>query len=122
MNYTSIEQSKKLLSLGLKAESADMWYQHIGVSIKDGSQKSIYFPMVIRDNESDEDIPCWSVGALLDVIPFLTQITTSYKKTRVDVVIIYKKGFKDSCHYERAETLIDALVQMITWLYENKCN
>ena len=27
MNYTSIEQSKKLLSLRLKTESADMMYQ-----------------------------------------------------------------------------------------------
>ena len=53
-------------------ESADMWYQYTGISIKDGSKKPIYFPMVIRDCESDEDIPAWSLSALLEVLPTFT--------------------------------------------------
>jgi hypothetical protein len=67
-SYTDLEQSKKLAEI-LPIESADMWYQYTGISIKDGSEKPIYFPMVIRDNESDEDIPCWSLAALLNMIP-----------------------------------------------------
>ena len=67
-SYTDLEQSKKLAEI-LLLESADMWYQHTGISIKDGSEKPIYFPMVIRDCESDEDIPCWSLAALLGVLP-----------------------------------------------------
>jgi len=66
--YTDIYQSKKLSEI-LPLESADMWYQHTGFNIKDGSEKPIYFPMVIRDCESDEDIPCWNLAALLSVIP-----------------------------------------------------
>lgn len=67
-SYTDIEQSRKLAEI-LPLGSADMWYQHTGISIKDGSEKPIYFPMVIRDCKSDEDIPCWSLAALFDVIP-----------------------------------------------------
>ena len=67
-SYTDIEQSKVLANI-LPLESADMWYQHTGFNIKDGSEKPIYFPMVIRDCESDEDIPCWSLAALLSIIP-----------------------------------------------------
>jgi hypothetical protein len=66
--YTDLEQSKKLAEI-LPIESADMWYQYTGISIKDGSEKPIYFPMVRRDCESDEDIPCWSLAALISVLP-----------------------------------------------------
>ena len=65
-SYTDLEQSKKLAEV-LPLESADMWYQHTGISIKDGAEKQIYFPMVIRDSESDEDIPCWSMGRLWEI-------------------------------------------------------
>lgn len=65
--YTDLEQSKKLAEI-LPLESADMWYQHTGFSIKDGSQRPVYFPMVIRDCESGEDIPCWSLTALLGTL------------------------------------------------------
>ena len=67
-SYTDLEQSKKLAKF-LPLESADMWYQHTGFSIKDGSEKPIYFPMIIRDCESDKDIPCWSLSALISVLP-----------------------------------------------------
>ena len=67
-SYTTTEQSRKLAEI-LPLESADMWYQYTGISIKDGSEKPVYFPMVIRDCESDEDIPCWSLAALLDILP-----------------------------------------------------
>ena len=66
--FTDLAQAKKLAEI-LPFESADMWYQHIGISIKNGSEKPIYFPMIIRDDESDEDIPCWSLAALIDVLP-----------------------------------------------------
>lgn len=66
-SFSDLEQSRKLAEI-LPIESADMWYQYTGISIKDSSKKPIYFPMVIRDCESDEDIPCWSLAALLEVL------------------------------------------------------
>jgi hypothetical protein len=69
--YTNLEQSIKLAKI-LPVESADMWYQYTGISIKDGSERPIYFPMVIRDCKSDKDIPCWSLVALFGVLPTFT--------------------------------------------------
>ena len=108
---TTIEQSKKLLELGVDVNTADMWYQHIGYSITDGKEKPTYFPMVIRDNISDDDIPAWSLSALLELIP--------------STVFLYSKLVKwDGSYYiEHREMLydnpIDAAFEMIVWLKEN---
>lgn len=67
-SYTDVEQSKKLSSI-LPLESADMWFQYTGASYNKGVEKPIYFPVVIRDSETDKDIPCWSLAALFNIIP-----------------------------------------------------
>lgn len=55
-HYTSIEQSKKLLELGLPAESANMVYIN-----------GDYLALIDGTLEAN-DIPCWSVGALESLI------------------------------------------------------
>lgn len=79
MNYTSIEQSKHLLELGLDAGSADMYYSHRTINITFGPKYSVisdkeYHPHLKREIEFlehtvNENIPCWSIGALLKLIP-----------------------------------------------------
>ena len=65
---TSIEQSERLLSLGLKKETADMRYAeyYIGDNF-DGQYKQwqldIYPPVL------DQDIPAWSLGRLVEMMP-----------------------------------------------------
>ncbi|MBP3732424.1 MAG: hypothetical protein J6I84_04180 [Bacilli bacterium] len=143
MNYTTLEQSKKLLELGLNPKSADMWYQHTGISIKDGSQKPIYFPMIIRDNESDDDIPCWTVGALLEImpdeiypkdykdIPFwgfspgLHKVHHSYDGMDFGTSYYMRYTSEDDGDdrvYKEFEedTPIKAVYKMVVWLLENK--
>lgn len=67
--YTTIEQSKELLKLGLPSETADLLYlfnphNDFGVfgipSVKDGCIKS--------DIEDEQSIPCWTLDALLMVL------------------------------------------------------
>ena len=57
-SYTDLEQSKKLAEI-LPLESADMWFAN-GI-------------IVARDSVNEPDIksvfPCWSLAALLSVIP-----------------------------------------------------
>lgn len=57
-SYTDLQQSKKLAEI-LPLESADMYYW-CGEQIRIGSYKAI---------DMDYDIPCWSLAALLDIIP-----------------------------------------------------
>lgn len=67
--YTDIPQSIKLTKI-LPIVSADMWYSHYGhpgynsVIAYNGEQ---WFLCQIRN--SLHDIPCWSLAALLNVIP-----------------------------------------------------
>lgn len=55
---TSIEQSKKLLELGLDADTADMWY----LPIKDT------YELVTSPSLTRGIIPAWSLSALLELI------------------------------------------------------
>lgn len=69
MNFTSQicttkEQSERLLALGLKAETADMYYLNYG---------PIGLIPQIRDIKSileDEDIPAWSLHRLIEMMPY----------------------------------------------------
>ena len=71
MNYTTIEQSKRLIKLGLNPDTADMFYfldptpagciYHLTVP-------QIGFGVKTREPEYNKgDVPCWSLGALWDI-------------------------------------------------------
>lgn len=115
-SYTDLEQSKRLVEI-LPIETADMWFQHIGDSFKDGITRPLYFPMVIRDNPSEKDIPCWSLVALLSVI----RKTTGYTLHGVNnVYISCELGDFRKIETEVYENEVDACVEMITKLHELK--
>jgi len=75
-NYSSEAQSKKLLELGLTVDSADMYWEYdnlqkfhrISIFEEDFNKHS-----QIREN----DIPAWSVKALLDYIGGILSYNTS---------------------------------------------
>lgn len=121
-SYTSIEQAKKLAEI-LPIESADMWYQYIGTRYEVSSEKPLYFPMVIRDSETNHDLPCWSLAALFDVLP--DNITSNggiafelnIKKNIIEysnhsLYLIYKSV--------KSDNLVDAAFEMVVWLKENE--
>lgn len=63
-SYTDINQSKKLAEI-LPIESADLSYLS-----KDGRGIEFFEEPVVNDGTwEDDDIPCWSLAALLDIIP-----------------------------------------------------
>ena len=68
MNYTSIEQSKKLLELGLKPETADMNHYE-----KDDGWVTL--PKGQISYGGFQIIPCWSLGALLGIMPCIPNCT-----------------------------------------------
>ena len=69
---TSIEQSKRLLALGLKKETADMKYpctrEYYGGVLTEGTSS---LPVII-DTEDDDiteyDIPAWSLHRLIEIV------------------------------------------------------
>ena len=55
---TTKEQSERLLALGLKKETADMWYPHFA--------KTYPIPLVDEVLTTD-DIPAWSLNRLIEL-------------------------------------------------------
>ena len=102
--YTDIEQSKRLAEI-LPLESADMYYYTVNGDIYKTPN------MIERIDDLDVDdksIPCWSLAALLELIP-------NYVINKVDDKIssnLYY-SFKSS-----HDNLVDAAFEMIRELYE----
>lgn len=134
MNFTSIEQSKKLVELGIDKYTCDLIHRKRDCG--DG-----YIVIVPRTNdgllhnlnyfdERSDDIPCWSTGALIDLLPveiegFDFKKNGQYWSLSIleyfsynDVYFKVKYG-KGEIAFEEHK-LIDALIDMIEWLKENK--
>ena len=66
-DFTTTEQSKRLLDLGVPADSANCCYPetHLGERVKTAD-----YVHVLGDGErilGDKAIPCWSVGRLMEI-------------------------------------------------------
>ena len=100
-SYTDLQQSKKLAEI-LPLESADMYYW-CGEQIRIGSYKAI---------DIDYDIPCWSLAALLSVLPKIHKLKpildleeNSIQYSGIDVYVV-------------ADIPVDACYEVIIKLYE----
>lgn len=107
---TSIEQSKKLIELGIDVYTADMFWKN-GVSDK---YIQCFTPFVScgTNMDYDYDIPAWSLSALLGLIPpgnILLRDALSGKYKCINTV--------DSDYYDNP---LDSAFEMICWLKENK--
>ena len=63
---TSIEQSQKLIEIGIDIDTADMYWWYYGKS-----SEKIYYVGTMNDNEfiKASDIPAWSFTALFNMLP-----------------------------------------------------
>lgn len=134
-HYTSIEQSKKLLELGLNPESADMCYSYYGNSKYNPTiayKGQQWFLCQIR-NSLHDDIPCWSLGALLEVMPIIKKGIDEYLPYFIKGSEIWKGKIQSFwyCSYAllddsntelitfKNSTKIEAAYNMVVWLLEN---
>ena len=155
--YTDLEQSKKLAEI-LPIESADMYYQYALPK----SDKIRYNPILGNPIAALEwynkgythfgnppltlneyCIPCWSLAALMNLLPSEFTEKEEYSETTYQIDIrkyaltddadIYQiaygnykfyedgnRSWKDMVNTGEKENLIDAAFQMICWLKENK--
>ena len=120
---TSIEQSKRLIELGIDVNSADMVYH---------KELNGTYSLRVVDNVLKYDIPAWSLSALLELMPsYLFEFKRgidlnlypsinrkvwlcSYMPNVVENMKTDK--FKQITH---ADSLVDAVYDMIIWLKEN---
>lgn len=101
---TTIEQSKKLTELGLSRETSDMFYW-CGTDLRIGGYKA---------QDKDYDIPCWSLAALLNVLPY-SALHKTFSGWRCDC---YNKEGTSCTLGEPLDNPVDACVDTILKLKE----
>ena len=98
-SYTDIEQSKELAKI-LPVESADMCYS-------DGELRIGYAPLA---KERDDYLPCWSLAALLNILPSSTLDSSNDHYYRLHCLGKFTKWHDNQ---------IDTCYEMIRILKEN---
>ena len=136
-SYTDIEQSKKLAEI-LPIESADMRYGYIAPydysdRMYDGGYDEIPYPkdFLIKnpnfsDNEYDEELPCWSLAALIEEIPEVINFDDDESDYALEILkegglyyISYGNPLEgEKLNIEPQENFVDACVAMIEKLHE----
>ena len=78
-NFTTPEQSKRLLELGVPADSADMKYWE-GHSITEDDIPLLLVPSIpySKSNMEFNCLPCWSVGRLIEIHTICGGASSSY--------------------------------------------
>ena len=99
MQYTSINQSKRLIELGLDLNTADLYF--------DGFRN-----LYLGTSTMSDTIPAWSLEALLRVIPCPYQMSRG-RNGRVQLFLMPGLRF-DDFPYE-----LDAVYMTVVWLLEN---
>jgi len=110
--FTDISQSKKLAEI-LPLESADMYY----LSEESLVPKVIYNGMVFFNSEEEKlinSIYCWSLAALLGVVPYLS-LHKTFSGWRCDS---YNKEGTSCILGVPADNPVDACYEMILKLHE----
>lgn len=129
--YTDLEQSKMLAKI-LPIESADMYWlnRHIDLTeskyevfVVDKSNKHIdFFKSYAVAVDNNEIIPCWSLAALLSVLPTIHDRNAefckdiSYDKWHVYYHSTATLSIIDTNRYEN---VIDVCVEMIIKLHKS---
>lgn len=107
---TSIEQSKKLIELGIDIDTADMYWWYSGKR---------YYVESMDDNDfnKESDIPTWSLTALMELMN-----RNCYNVSLNCHGAEWNVKFDDSENYKdfTKDYAVDAAFEMVVWLLENK--
>jgi len=125
-SYTDLEQSKKLEKI-LPFESADMWWAERYAGRVENyeyivEEKPVYYLSFTKPSEENysqdtiKDIPCWSLAALLSVLPYYPDLS---KHTDEKWYITTYPNNINTC-LMAFNNPIDACVAMIENLHEQK--
>lgn len=89
-NFTTIKQSKRLLELGVPADSADCYINlrnnyPYGILAEDESYSDYKFAGYMNDSKV---LPCWSVGRLIEIYEICTQRKFNRRNQTDDLVYL----------------------------------
>lgn len=136
--YTTIEQSKKLLELGLDPNTADMYYQYVlphsnsihhvpqvGNPVECLNWYNKGYTISGKEALSIDDycIPAWSLAALLELMPSVIKRCNKRMFLSLDKAGAFNLYYKSPDRLDEIwftkENPIDAVFDMLCWLLEN---
>ena len=115
LGWTTVEEAKQLVEAGLPEETADMLYTSL-----DGHTTP--WVWTSKPGMHPQDIPCWSLGALSELIPKICESENDggcYPALckRYDTDKWHCLYHRDTLYKTRQyDTAIEAYVEMIIWL------
>jgi len=111
---TSVEQSERLVRMGVEERTADMYYvlrhkQPMRLMVRDGA-----LPHDLLDV-----LPAWSLSALIEILPyFIENNGQDYVLLMLkDRVVYWRNGCENLFETDR-DNLIDAVIDAIEWVIE----
>lgn len=117
---TSREQSEKLLALGLKKETADMYYRFYD---KNTYEINPTWETIWQDRaEYKNIIPAWSLDRLMKLIPenIFTGVRNQWYRVMYNSILTYEKG-GDSLVIFGEANIYDRCISCIEWLIKEGC-
>ena len=123
---TTIEQSKKLIKLGVDVNTADMFWDTLFAKKPEAQVNNHH---LVDEYDDEHRVPAWSLSVLLSLMPFhyiennnrfgFYQVKGLNKQGET-----YHFGYKTNNDFFLFETswyndVIDAAFEMICWLKEN---
>lgn len=111
---TSVEQSQRLIGLGLDVYTSDLYY----VLRRNGEPRLALFASNIPE-EMLNNLPAWSLSALINQLPqFITVENTDYCLMMTSDRIVYWNPNKDNLFETTQDNLLEAVVETLAWLTE----
>lgn len=122
---TTREQSERLLSLGLKKETADMHHSYY-TRVSFNGEKSHFWKE--ETGYSEKAIPAWSLHRMLSMLPSYVQIEAyEYGRKYIAALdleldahlnVIYKEGVEEPCYdqYFYENDAYKSVCRAIEWL------
>ena len=113
---TSLEQSQKLMELGIDRKTSDMYYW-CGEDLRIGGYKA---------QDEEYDISAWSLSALLDMLEYevVDEEGESYylkiDKDDIEYQIRYEDRWNSGIETKWYDNPLDAAFEMVVWLKENR--
>jgi hypothetical protein len=121
---TTREQSERLLALGIKPETADMYWYEDSLLVADWSQiKS--FQDYPPEDKTDEFYPAWSLSRLKELMPEVIYINKvdDYRLTIYGNILSYSyflngEHVGDLVFIIYKDSIFEGMISIISWLIE----
>ena len=113
---TDIEQSNKLIELGIDMNSADMFWDTLFAKKPEAQVNNHH---LVDEYDDEHRISAWSLSALLELMPLINHDTVNVFKEEDGTYTALYRYTKGSPVIIKKESAIDAAFEMIVWLKEN---